>query len=372
MLSAIELARDLEQGRTTPDQIRERIHDALTVQEPVLHAFAFANPKPSTDRSTDGTSGGPLFGLPFAAKDNLDTDDCPTSFGSPIYANHRPGRDAACVALARDAGAVLIGKSAMAEFALMRAPATRNPHNPDHTPGGSSSGSAAAVAAGMVAFAFGSQTAGSVIRPAAFCGVAGYKPTFGLVPTDGLKFVSPSLDTIGLFATSVADVAFVINRIAPGVAPQTPLTKPLRVGVCMGWADIAPASDDMSAAVDKAVQAFGQAGASSRPVILPERLADADAAHATILAYEAARALWHERNAHEAELSDDLTAFLDAGRAIEDDAYRRARESVAVAKTRLHDLFGEIDVLATPSADGLVLAAGAVLEDAFKRGSGPA
>ena len=179
----------------------------------------------------------------------------------------------------------------------------------------------------------------------------------------------------------------------------------------------------MSAAVDKAVRAFDQAGASSRPVILPERLANADAAHATIMAYEAARALWHERNAHEAELSDDLTAFLDAGRAIEDDAYRRARESVAVAKTRLHDLFGEIDVLATPSAagaapeglshtgsseynrlwtalgvpavnvpgladetgmplgvqligpagtDGLVLAAGAVLEDAFKRGSGPA
>jgi Asp-tRNA(Asn)/Glu-tRNA(Gln) amidotransferase A subunit family amidase len=150
---------------------------------------------------------GLLHGLPIAVKDLVDTFDMPTSYGSPIYSNHRPAADAACVALGASGRAIVVGKTVTTEFATFHPGPTRNPHNLQHTPGGSSSGSAAAVADWMVPLAFGTQTAGSIVRPAAYCGVVGYKPTYGTVNRVGVKQISDTLDTIGALGRSVPDVA---------------------------------------------------------------------------------------------------------------------------------------------------------------------
>ncbi len=161
-----------------------------------------------------GSTRGPLHGLPVGIKDIIATADMPTEYGSPIYAGHRPAWDAACVSAIRAAGGVVMGKTVTAEFAASHPGKTRNPHNLAHTPGGSSSGSAAAVADGMVPLALGTQTGGSVIRPASFCGVVGYKPSFGLVSRHGVKPLSESLDTVGVFARSVRAAGLLAGVIA--------------------------------------------------------------------------------------------------------------------------------------------------------------
>src|SRR4051812_3777724 len=159
-------------------------------------------------------SRGPLHGVPVGIKDVIDTSDMPTEYNSKIYAGHRPRADAAVVALLRRAGCVILGKTATAEFAFSTAPATTNPHNAAHTPGGSSSGSAAAVADRMVPLALGTQTGGSVIRPAAFCGAIGFKPSYGSVNRTGVKPVSDSLDTVGWFTSTVEDAAKALHVLA--------------------------------------------------------------------------------------------------------------------------------------------------------------
>jgi amidase len=195
---------------------------------------------------------GPLHGIPVAVKDVIDTFDMPTGYGSPIYREHQPTTDAACVALARAAGAVVFGKTVSTEFAYFTPGKTTNPHNPAHTPGGSSSGSAAAVGAGMVPLAFGTQTAGSILRPASYCGAVGYKPSFGLVPRAGVKALAGSLDTVGVMSRSVADAAFFIGVLTDRRALRdiaAPL--PPRIGLCRTpmWDEAEPAA---VAALDRA------------------------------------------------------------------------------------------------------------------------
>jgi len=163
----------------------------------------------TTARALDrGPSRGMLHGVPIGVKDVIDTVDMPTTYGSPLYAGNRVAQDAACVAISRSKGAVVVGKTVTTEFAFVSPGKTRNPHNPAHTPGGSSSGSAAAVGAGMVPLGFGTQTAGSVIRPASFCGAVGYKPSFGLIERYGVKTLASSFDTVGVLAADVADAAY--------------------------------------------------------------------------------------------------------------------------------------------------------------------
>src|SRR6516225_4610225 len=201
-LSASEAVTRIRDGKLTSEALvrscLERIHARESQVKAWVHLdrdFALAQAR-QCDRSANR---GPIHGVPFAAKDIMDTADLPTEYGSPIYKGNRPKADAACVALSRAAGGVLLGKTVTTEFAS-RIPLghTTNPHNPQHTPGGSSSGSAAAVADFMVPLAFGTQTVGSVIRPAAFCGVVGFKPSHGLVGMAGIKPLAPSLDTVGL------------------------------------------------------------------------------------------------------------------------------------------------------------------------------
>jgi Asp-tRNA(Asn)/Glu-tRNA(Gln) amidotransferase A subunit family amidase len=179
-------------------------------REPILHAWSSLDPEFALHQARERDKGpvlGPLHGVPVGVKDVIDTADLPTEMGSPIYTGHRPAADAACVALLRAAGAVILGKTVTAEFAGTAPGPTTNPHDPAHTPGGSSNGSAAAVADFMVPVAFGTQTGGSIQRPASYCGIVGHKPTYGAIARTGLEFAAESLDTIGLMARTLDDIA---------------------------------------------------------------------------------------------------------------------------------------------------------------------
>ena len=276
----------------------------------------------------------------------------PTEYGSPIYAGHRPKADASLVALIRRAGGTLLGKTVTTEFAHLDPGKTRNPHNLAHTPGGSSSGSAAGVAAGFFPIATGTQTGGSVIRPASFCGVAGFKPSYRLLPTVGMKCVSWQLDTAGLFAAGVADVAFAAAAISDrdlrvdGRTPASP-----RIGVLreQPWA---AASDDMKAAVDNTARAASAANARVRDIKLPPVLAGAFRAHAIIQAYEAARSLASEYERSKDKLAKGVLELVESGFAISADAYDDARRTASQARRALSDLMADVDVILSPSAPG--------------------
>ena len=349
MLNAARIARDLATGRLRAEQVLDDATRALAAREPEIRAFTLSDVPAA--RAALSRHPGPLSGLPFAAKDNFDTQAFITAYGSPIYAGHRPVADAAAVTMATAAGAVLIGKTALAEFAVMAGPATRNPHDLARTPGGSSSGSAAAVAAGMAAFAFGTQTAGSVIRPAAFCGVAGYKPTFGRLPMAGVKLVAPSLDTVGLFAATIADVAFVAAGLTGEASMPAEGRTDWRIGICPAWAGLR-ADDAMQAALARATRAAAAAGATVTPVVLPPAVETADAAHPTIMGYEAARALADEYAQHRPALSPRLSTFLEAGGRVTDGAYGQALTTAATARAAVGDLFDTVDILLAPGAPG--------------------
>ncbi len=295
----------------------------------------------------------PLRGLPVAFKDIFDTADLPTQYGSPIYAGYRPRADATAVALTRRAGGIVIGKTVTTEMASLVPSVTRNPHNLAHTPGGSSAGSAAAVAAGMVPIAFGTQTAGSVIRPAAFCGVAGFKPSYRLIPMVGVKDVSWHLDTAGLFGAGVADVAFAaaavldrdlrVDRAAPA-APRIALARTHL------WPQ---ASAAMQKAVETAAQIAAAAGAKVTELTLPPILEDAYAAQYTIQDYENVRALAFEYDRHR---DQHRPAAARAPRppplTITADEYDAARRTASRGRQALADAMADYDVILTPSAPG--------------------
>src|SRR3954453_5412195 len=205
--------------------------ERIAEREADVRAWVDWDPEPALDEARRGDPAarhGPLHGVPVGVKDMIDTADRPTRYGSPIFADHRPASDAACVAALRAAGAVVLGKTATTELAAYEPASTRNPHDLARTPGGSSSGSAAAVADGMTPIALGTPTAGSVVRPAAFCGVLGFKPTFGLVDRTGVGAQAPSLDTVGWFARGADDLALLLDVLAPSV-PSAPAA--LRVAV---------------------------------------------------------------------------------------------------------------------------------------------
>jgi Asp-tRNA(Asn)/Glu-tRNA(Gln) amidotransferase A subunit family amidase len=310
----------------------------------------------------EGPEGRPLFGVPVGVKDVFDTADLPTSYGSPAYAGHRPGADAATVAALRRAGAIVVGKTASTEFASLGPTRVGNPVAPGRSPGGSSSGSAAAVAADMVPVALGTQTAGSVIRPAAYCAVVGFKPTPGVISRAGVLPVSHTLDTIGLFAQTVADAALVARVLAAtdAGAPRTvrgtlPVTlapaldgPPPRLGLARTsrWAQIEPPA---RAAIDAAVAALRARGATLTEVELPPVFDDVVEAQRLIQLVETAHALSRDR----AQLSDALGAAVDEGLRVPDRDYWRARTCLAHAAGPCRDALERFDAVLTPATTGV-------------------
>jgi Asp-tRNA(Asn)/Glu-tRNA(Gln) amidotransferase A subunit family amidase len=351
MQSVLSILSAIERGETTPQEAVARSFDTIAAMDAKVRAFhAVANRGPALAAAAEAT--GPLAGIVVGVKDIFDTHDMPTEFGSAVYAGNRPASDAAVVAMLRGKGAVVAGKTVSTEFAFLHPAATRNPRNLAHTPGGSSSGSAAAVAAGMVPVATGTQTGGSVIRPAAYCGVAGYKPSFRLIPMVGVKPFSWSLDTAGFFAASVADAAeFVARLTGRALAVETIDPGELRIGLYRTsvWNE---ASADMKAATELAAERAARAGATVIEVEEPASLAAAREAHSTLQNFEAAMALAFEYENHRARLTEVLRIALEQGRATTPEAYDEARRIARRARRDTGTLFETVDVLLTPSAAG--------------------
>ena len=355
-LSASEAAARIREGKLTSEALvrscLERIHSRESQVKAWVHLdddLALAQAR-EFDRSV---SGGPIHGVPFAAKDIMDTADLPTEYGSPIYKGNRPTADAACVALSRAAGGVLLGKTVTTEFAS-RFPLgkTTNPHNPRHTPGGSSSGSAAAVADFMVPLAFGTQTVGSVIRPAAFCGCIGYKPSYGEVSTQGVKQNTASFDTVGLFARSVEDLALfrsAVTGFAPKALANIPINH-LKIGLCRMFWD--RAEEYTKTFLEEAASALGKAGAKVADFDLGEPFEQFEAMGRRINDYEFSRGLTWERKHHWNLLSEFQRDKLGGWLNVSYEQYREAEAVLGQCRARLADAMKDIDLLLTPSAPG--------------------
>ena len=294
---------------------------------------------------------GPLAGQWVAVKDIFDTADLPTGYGSPIYQGHRPAAEAALVGVIRRAGGLVIGKSVTTEFAFLQPAATLNPAAPGCTPGGSSAGSAAAVAAGLVPLAVGTQTGGSTIRPASYCGVVGFKPGFGLLPTAGMKCFSWSLDTVGLFARTVDEVRKFALAVSGGRIAMPPARAPGEwvVGIpdAYPWGDVSASAQQ---AMARGADALRQAGARVVPCKLPSWAGDAFIAHDAIQGWEAVRALAHEMETGMDRLSPLLRDYLLASMRISDAEYAAAQASATRARAGCSAWLPGVDVLLTPSA----------------------
>jgi Asp-tRNA(Asn)/Glu-tRNA(Gln) amidotransferase A subunit family amidase len=369
-LSAVEAAQRIAAGSLTAEALTRACLDHIADREPEVGAWAHLDPDQALAeaRARDqATVRGLLHGIPIGVKDIMDTADMPTAYGSRAYHGFRPRADAACVALAREAGAVVLGKTVTTEFAALSPGKTRNPHNTAHTPGGSSSGSAAGVADLMMPLAFGTQTAGSIIRPASFCGVVGYKPSFGLVAISGTKALAPSLDTVGGFARSVADIAFFIAALTgrPELVPKAPAARP-RIGVyrTQPWEPAQPAT---VAALDEARERLARAGASlsERPAFAAfDRLVPAQLA---IMGHEAARNLAWERVDRATEVMPRTAGLFDEGLAVTPAAYDEARRYAAAARAQVPEFFGDFDALLVPAAPGEAPPAATTGDPVFNR-----
>ncbi|MDY7575582.1 amidase [Actimicrobium sp. CCI2.3] len=355
-LPASELVRRISAREISAEAVVRAYTERILANDTRIHAWQFFDPTLALAqaRACDaGSASGALHGLPIGVKDLMDTADMPSTYGSPIYAGHRPRTDAAVVALSRAEGAIVMGKTVTTEFATFTPGPTCNPRAPidhPHTPGGSSSGSAAAVAAGMVPLAFGSQTAGSIVRPAAYCGIVGYKPTHGTLPLAGIKALSPSLDTVGVLARSVDDAAFFV-----GVLARLPLHAfahgRLRIGICQTphWER---AGTDSRAALARTARLLEQAGAVLTDLVLPEACTGLTAAQIDIMGHEARAAFAPELATDATGLSAAFAALLKSGSAVDGQRFFAAQQLAATARLAVDALFNQVDIVLAPSTEG--------------------
>src|ERR1700694_3087663 len=346
MMSLAELRRRIDSGDLSADAAIAQSCEAIDVHEKAIGAFV------CRAENVRAASAGPLRGIAVGIKDIIDTSDLPTQMGAAIYKGWRPRADAPVVAMLKQAGATIVGKTTTTAFASRDPAATVNPHNRDHTPGGSSSGSAAAVAAGMIPLALGTQTGGSVIRPASYCGVAAIKPSFRLLPTVGVKCYSWTLDTVGLFAAGVKDLAHGLSAMTnrPELLPDAAVRTP-RIGVVTQ--DFAGAPEAASGeALRIATDAAERAGASVRTLAMPEIVAEAWQAQSIVMEFEAHQALAWEYGVHYDAMPPLLREKLDETAGILPADYDDARGIARRARDALAEIFDEVDVLLTFSAPG--------------------
>lgn len=352
-LSLVAAAQGIAAGEITSQELVRSCLDRISAREPVVgawtsidadHAMAQARQRDSEKMR------GPLHGVPIGVKDIIDTVDLPTAYGSALYRGHRPITDAACVALARRAGAVILGKTVSTEFAFFAPGKTANPRNLAHTPGGSSSGSAAAVADLMVPAALGTQTAGSISRPASYCGVVGYKASFGHLSTAGIKPFSPSLDTLGMFTRRVSDIT-PLRAAFLGSRSDVPICSSLRMLHCKTPQD----SRAEASSLDALAWAVGQsarAGAKVTEHTLPGMFESLPEEQATVMAFEAARAFAHEHDRHAADITPVFKAYLDEADQVSFEHYRRALDAAHPCRQRINALFADADVILALAAQG--------------------
>jgi Asp-tRNA(Asn)/Glu-tRNA(Gln) amidotransferase A subunit family amidase len=352
LLTAAEAARRIRAGTLDPIMLMDACLERIAAREPVIHAFAAIDPD-AARKAAAAAKDGPLRGLPVGVKDVLDTADLPSAYGSPIWEGWQPRADSAPVAWAKAAGAVVIGKTVTTEFATRHPGPTANPANPAHTPGGSSSGSAAGVADGMFPLAYGTQTAGSIIRPAAFCGAVGYKPSFGLINRHGMKVMSESLDTVGVMARSVADCALFAGAVSGrdlGDPDQRPDRAPV-IGLCRSptWDAAQPETEALLPAVARALT---RAGARLRDFALPDMFNALLTAHPVVTNSESARAMGWELAHHADRLTDGLRERLTFGLERREADRVEAARVFAETQHAFAPALGDLDILVTPAAPG--------------------
>lgn len=355
-LSATEIVAAVGSRRTTCEAVARACLEHISAREPQVQAWHYLDPETvlAQARALDRSGRrGALFGVPFGVKDIIDTCDMPTEYGTPIHRGHRPVRDAACVALSRKAGALLMGKTVTTEFANVTPGKTRNPADPARTPGGSSSGSAAAVADCMVPLALGTQTTGSTTRPASFCGVIGYRPTWGDLRLNGVMEASGSFDTLGIFARSIEDVALyrdVLLGVQPEpVAADSPAP---RVGFCRPyfWPRLDPVTQR---SLEDAARRLSRAGAKVEEVTLEADFEGLEAAHRWISGFEMARNLtWEIENRWDGISEKFRNGRLKDGLACTYERYCEMRELVERCRRLLAPVMDPYDVLLTAAAAG--------------------
>jgi Asp-tRNA(Asn)/Glu-tRNA(Gln) amidotransferase A subunit family amidase len=372
LLSASEAARLIRGGTISSEQFVEACLARVREIDGQVQAWAFldadhalAQARAADEWRLQGRPTGALHGVPVGIKDIFDTADMPTENGSVLYAGRTPSRDATVVARLRAAGAVVMGKTVTTEFAYFSPGKTRNPHNPEHTPGGSSSGSAAAVAAGMVPLSLGSQTNGSTIRPAAFCGVVGFKPTHGLISRHGILPLSRTLDQVGLFARSIDDIALLAAQLV-GYDERDPDTRPRARIPFVEVAAEEPPLPPMFAFVktpywervdedtkEGFAELIEQLGAQVEEIELLPSAIDAWELHCTIMEAEMAANLEREWDKGRDRLSEQLRAQLERGRNVRAIDYQRALSRIAPIHESFVELFEQrYDAILTPAATG--------------------
>lgn len=346
MLRARDIARRIAAGESTAAAELKRGEELIAARDGDIRAFASrpAHIEPGT---------GPLAGIACGVKDIIDTADLPTGMGSPIYDGWQPRADAPVVMALKAAGASVAGKTHTTAFAFLDPAPTRNPHDLTASPGGSSAGSAAAVAAGMIPLAIGTQTGGSVIRPAAYCGIAAIKPSYALLPTVGVKTFSWSLDTVGLMAASADDLGFVLAAITGRAELDTGAAelKGLRIGITRQ--DFAgPCEPAVEAALRFICDLIEAEGVKLVELASPSALAEAFHAHGPLQDFEAVQALAWEYADHRDAISPKLRAYLDGARAVTPAQYDEARRLSRRGRDACRDFFGEADVVISYAAPG--------------------
>lgn len=328
----------LASGATTAEEVLESCIARFRERDGELRAWVAVAPQPAL-------GDGPLRGVPFGAKDIYETRGLATEFGSPVFAGRRGETDAALVVELRKRGAVLLGKTHTTAFAYYDPAPTRNPRDPRHTPGGSSSGSAAAVAAGMVPFALGTQTQGSVIRPASYCGVTGFKPTFGALPLEGVLPFAPSLDTAGLFTQTAGDMRLLWERMGfpvGGIAPR-------RLGVPREPFEV---EDAMRHACEASVERLRAAGFEIETLELPPDFRKLVGAVRLVCDYEGARLNRQWREQFGERIGTKMAELVDRGLRIAEQEYRAAVDLMSRLKREMEPVFADCPVILTPAAVG--------------------
>ncbi len=370
-LSLTEVAAGIREGRISSVELVEACLARIAEVDGKIEAWAFLDrdhalrqARAADDWRRQGKPPGPLHGVPVGVKDIFDTADYPTEFGSPLWAGRMPRRDAAAVARLRAAGAVILGKTVTTEYAYYNPGKTRNPHDPERTPGGSSSGSAAAVASFMVPGAIGSQTNGSVIRPAAFCGVVGFKPSHGLIPRTGALLLSRALDHVGVFARSVEDAALLAETLA-GFDEEDPDTRPVARPHFVAVGGSEPPLPPRFAFVRTPAWKFAEPvtetafaelvdtlGENAGEVDLSMSLERGIELHGVVMAVDMAHNFHRDYEQGREKLSPVLQALIEKGRQYRAVEYTRALAASANLNAVVDSVFDEYDAILTPAAPG--------------------
>lgn len=352
-LSLLDAASALSDGQLTPETLLASCLDRISEREDDVGAWMHIDADSAKARASNPASG-PLSGLPIGIKDLIDTADMPTGYGSTIYDGHQPAQDAACVATIRNVGGIVLGKTVSTEFAYFQPGKTANPNDLGRTPGGSSSGSAAAVADYHVPAALGTQTAGSIIRPASYCGVVGYKPSYGFLPLTGIRPLAPSMDHLGVMTRTVKDAGFLASVLGrrPGLAiHQDSDAFVPTIGFCQTPQWDAAETSTQSLLEDAATR-LGKAGAKLSSFALPDIFETLANAHGIAMDYEVSFTGLYDVSNHPGQVSAKFRERFDAGMKVLTSDYDKALDQAKQSRTALAEAMGDYDILICPSAPG--------------------